>query len=69
MIHFSAGRERSHIEADKVAEQPVEEKEQEDAEAIDSMSTPLEAMLVLREAMRDGDTAKLDQFLDRRYLP
>ena len=60
---------RELLEADKAAEQLVEEKQETDAEGIESLSTPLNALLGLRKAVQAGDNEKVGQFLDRRFLP
>jgi len=60
---------REILEADKAVEQLEEEKEQSDAEGIEAQSTPLNALLGLRMALRNKDHEKAAEFLDRRYLP
>lgn len=60
---------RDIIEADKKAAEIVEEKQQSDAQGIEAPSTPLNAMLGLRKAMREENHEEIDAFLDRRYLP
>ena len=47
----------------------MEEKQETDAEGIESLSTPLNALLGLRKAVQAGDNEKAGQFLDRRFLP
>jgi MscS family membrane protein len=60
---------REILEADKVAQQLLEEKEQSDAQGMESVSSPLNALLGLRKAMKEKDHEKAADFLDRRYLP
>jgi len=60
---------REILEVQQAEKQLVEEKEQSDADSIDVPSTPLNALLSLREAMRSNDYEKAGEFLDRRYLP
>ena len=60
---------REILEANKVAAELVEEKEQSEAQGIEALSTPLNAMLGLRKAMSTKDHEKAAEFLDRRYLP
>ena len=60
---------REILETDKVVKELEEEKGQSDAEGIEAQSTPLNALLGLRMAMRNNDPEKAGEFLDRRYLP
>jgi MscS family membrane protein len=60
---------REVLEVQQTEKQLVEEKEQSDSDSIDIPSTPLNALLSLREAMRSNDYEKAGEFLDRRYLP
>ena len=60
---------REILEANKAAAELVEEKEQSEAQGIEALSTPLNAMLGLRKAMSNQDHEKAAEFLDRRYLP
>ena len=60
---------REVLEASKEAEQLVEEKKESDSKGIESLSTPLNAMLAQREAIKQNDFEKAGNFLDRRYLP
>jgi MscS family membrane protein len=60
---------REVLEADQKSDQLLEEKEESDSQGIESLSTPLNAVLGLRKAVRQRDYAKAGEFLDRRYLP
>jgi MscS family membrane protein len=60
---------RELIEASQVEEKVLEEKEESDSEGIVSPSTPLDTLIVLRQALRENDHEKAGDFLDRRYLP
>ena len=60
---------REILEANKAEAQLVEEKEQSDAQGIEALSTPLNALLGLRKAMSNQDHENAALFLDRRYLP
>jgi MscS family membrane protein len=60
---------REILEANKAAEQLVEEKEQSEAQGVETLSTPLNTMLGLRKAMSSRDHEQAAEFLDRRYLP
>ena len=60
---------REILEANKVAAELVEEKEQSEAQGIETLSTPLSALLGLRKAVSNKDHEQAAEFLDRRYLP
>lgn len=59
---------RELIEKAQKTEQLIEEKESSDPDSIDAQSTPLAAMLGLRDAMQKKDYEAAGAFLDRRYL-
>lgn len=60
---------REVIEAEQQAEQLTEEMAGANPRSLDSMSTPLETVLGLRQAMRAHDYDRASRFLDTRYLP
>ena len=60
---------REVLEAQQTAEQLLEEKGYADEGGVVVESTPLNALLNLREAVKINDYEKAGQFLDRRYLP
>lgn len=67
--HDSDTNIREMIEAEHRAEQIAEEKADEEPGSLESMDTPLETLLGLREALRTGDYQRAGQYLDTRYLP
>ena len=60
---------REILESNKETDQLVEEKEESDSEGVESFSTPLNSMIAIRKALREGDQETVAKFLDRRYLP
>lgn len=60
---------REVIEAEQAAEQLTEEKAGENPRGLAAMSTPLETVLGLRQAIRDRDYELAGRYLDTRYLP
>ena len=60
---------REVLEGQQATEQLLEEKEQSDSDGSTVRSTPLNALLNLREAVAGNDYEKAGEFLDRRYLP
>jgi MscS family membrane protein len=60
---------REILESQQAEEQLVAEKVQANPAGSAAPSTPLSALLSLREAMRVNDYEKAGEFLDRRYLP
>ncbi|RLA44068.1 MAG: hypothetical protein DRQ97_11875, partial [Gammaproteobacteria bacterium] len=60
---------REVLEVQQAAKQLTEEKEQLDSDGTGVPSTPVNALLSLREAVRSNDYEKAGEFLDRRYLP
>ncbi len=59
---------RELIEAAQKADELVEEKSSSDPDGIKSRTTPMAAMLSLRNAIRQEDYEAAGEFLDRRYL-
>lgn len=59
---------RELLETTKQEDELVEEKESSDSEGLDSFSTPLNSLLAMRRALREGDQETIARFLDRRYL-
>ena len=60
---------REVLESTKETDQLVEEKEESDSEGLETFSTPLNSMIAMRKALREGDKEAVSKFLDRRYLP
>lgn len=60
---------REIIEAEQQAERVAQQKAEQRHGGPSSMSTPLESMLGLREALRTGDFERAGDYLDMRYLP
>jgi MscS family membrane protein len=60
---------REVLEGSKETDQLVEEKAESDAKGVESFSTPLNSLVALRKALREGDRETVAKFLDRRYLP
>ncbi|MBN7797918.1 mechanosensitive ion channel family protein [Parahaliea mediterranea] len=60
---------REIIEAEHQARKLAEEKTDEAPGSLESMSTPLDSILGLREALLANDFQRAGQFLDMRYLP
>ena len=60
---------RDILETQQAEQQMVAEKVQANSAGSAAPSTPLTALLSLREAMRINDYEKAGEFLDRRYLP
>ncbi len=60
---------REILEANQIADQLVEEKEQTVAKGTVTQSTPLNSLLSLRDARSNDDLEKAGEFLDRRFLP
>jgi MscS family membrane protein len=59
---------REVLEANQLAEQLVEEKEQTVSKGTTDQSTPLNSLLSLRNARSNDDFEKVGEFLDRRFL-
>jgi len=60
---------REILEAEEKAEQLVQEKEESTPRGQLTGKTPLEAMLLMREATKAQDWDRAAEFLDTRYLP
>jgi MscS family membrane protein len=60
---------REVLQGSKESDQLVEEKQASDSEGLESFSTPLNSLIAMRRALREGDQETVAKFLDRRYLP